>query len=206
MNSLLDMMSSLSNQRPQDCYQCGRCSAGCPQNEDGVMDLSPNRIMHLLKMEKAFSDQPDISKKYRQRILRSETIWLCASCHICSQRCPQNIDISGIMESLCQISLREDEMTKNKRGRDIINSHKAFLSTIKRNGRNDEVALVGEYKMRTGNILSDMDMAPKMALRGKLTIQGAMLSGMKFLNLKSSPQMDSIQRSAEIFAQEEDNL
>ena len=73
------------------CYQCGTCSAGCPFIDD--MDLSPDEVIRYVILDK-------------QEVLNSKTIWLCASCFTCAERCPRDINITKIMEALRQIILR----------------------------------------------------------------------------------------------------
>ena len=68
------------------CYQCGKCTAGCPIAE--YMDLAPNKIMHLVQL--GLVDEA----------LKSNSIWLCATCSTCSVRCPKGLDIAHEMESL----------------------------------------------------------------------------------------------------------
>ncbi len=75
------------------CYQCGTCSAGCPFVDD--MDLSPDEVIRYVIID-------------RKEVLNSKTIWLCASCYACAERCPRDINITKIMESLRQIILRKN--------------------------------------------------------------------------------------------------
>ncbi len=78
------------------CYQCVKCTSGCPVGE--FFDWQPNQIMRALQL-----GQEDIA-------LESQTPWLCASCQTCTTRCPQNLDITAIMEFLnsrsCKSRLR----------------------------------------------------------------------------------------------------
>lgn len=75
------------------CYQCGTCSAGCPFVED--MDLSPDEVIRYVILD-------------RKEVLNSKTIWLCAACYTCAERCPRDINITKIMEALRQIILRKN--------------------------------------------------------------------------------------------------
>jgi len=75
------------------CYQCGTCSAGCPFIED--MDLSPDEVIRYVILDK-------------KEVLNSKTIWLCAACYTCAERCPRDINITKIMEALRQIILRKN--------------------------------------------------------------------------------------------------
>ena len=72
------------------CYQCVRCSSGCPVTE--FYDYNPNQVMRLVQI----GDD--------EAALASKTPWLCASCLTCSTRCPQGLDISRIMETLTQVA------------------------------------------------------------------------------------------------------
>ena len=89
------------------CYQCGTCSAGCPFVDD--MDLSPDEVIRYVILD-------------RKEVLNSKTIWLCAACYTCAERCPRDINITKIMEALRQIILRKNidktkltEITKEKK-------------------------------------------------------------------------------------------
>lgn len=87
-------IEKISGQNIFACYQCGKCSAGCPMIDS--MDFMPNQAIKLLQMG-------------AEEVINSKTMWMCASCHTCSVRCPREIDISAIMEALRLIALREDK-------------------------------------------------------------------------------------------------
>ncbi len=87
-------VEEISGQALPSCYQCGKCSAGCPMSF--AMDLLPNQIIHLVRL----GLEEDIAK--------SKTIWLCASCLTCSVRCPRGVDLARIMEALRLITLRKN--------------------------------------------------------------------------------------------------
>jgi len=75
------------------CYQCKKCTAGCPVVHD--MDYTPTQIIHAVRLG------------MKDLVLKSKTIWLCASCETCTTRCPQDIDIAGIMDAARIIAKRE---------------------------------------------------------------------------------------------------
>src|SRR4030066_2362023 len=74
------------------CYQCQKWSAGCPVVS--AMDISPNQVIRQIQYGK------------REKVLGCRSIWICASCHTCSVRCPNDIDFAHVMGSLRHIALR----------------------------------------------------------------------------------------------------
>ncbi len=139
------------------CYQCGKCSAGCPLSED--MDYPPSVIIRMLQTG---------NQELEEKVLRSFSIWLCLTCEICFTRCPMSIDIPKVMDFLRERSLKEKKV--NPKAKEIVAFHKSFLDSIKYTGRLYEIGLFADYKSRTLKILDDLDLAPKMLRRSKLNI------------------------------------
>lgn len=104
------------------CYQCGTCSAGCPFVED--MDLAPDEVIRYVILDK-------------KEVLNSKTIWLCASCYTCAERCPRDLNLTKIMEALRQIILRKniDQTDLRKIPKDERESipQLAFVSLFRKN-------------------------------------------------------------------------
>lgn len=90
---LADEVEELCGQNLFGCYQCGTCSAGCPFVDD--MDLTPDEVIRYVILGK-------------EEVLQSKTIWMCASCYTCAERCPRDLDVAKIMEALRQIVLRKN--------------------------------------------------------------------------------------------------
>ena len=91
---MINKIIELSEQNLYACYQCGKCSAGCPSVS--LMDLMPNQVIRYLQIGK-----PD-------KVLQCKTIWICASCYTCSVRCPRGIDLTRVMEAIRLIQLRKN--------------------------------------------------------------------------------------------------
>ena len=68
------------------CYQCQKCSAGCPVVEH--FDLHPNQVMRAIQLGQ------------KEMVIHSKTIWLCAMCETCATSCPHDINITKIMDLL----------------------------------------------------------------------------------------------------------
>ncbi len=137
----------------QDCYQCQKCSAGCPVTF--AMDYKPNQIMQM------------VSLGMKERVLSSRTIWVCASCYTCTTRCPNEIDIAGVMDHLRQDALREGVTPSEK---EIPIFHSAFLESVRAHGRVHELGMMARYKMKTGKWFDDLKLGWKMFQRGKLKL------------------------------------
>ena len=144
------------------CYQCQKCTAGCPVAEH--FDLMPNQILRAAQFGQ------------KELILNSKTIWLCAACETCSTRCPQGIDITRIMDVLKIVAQREGIEPKV---RPVPMFYQAGLRNIKLFGRMYELGLMGELYLR-GLLAGELDMgqlfrqdlplALKMVRRGKLRL------------------------------------
>lgn len=86
-------VQELSGQNLLVCYQCGKCSAGCPVVSK--MDILPNQIIRFVQLG------------LKDELLQSRSIWICASCMTCNTRCPKGINIAEVFEAIRQIILRK---------------------------------------------------------------------------------------------------
>ena len=139
----------------EKCYQCGKCSAGCPLSVE--MDYPPSLLLRLIQTG---------DEALEQKVLKSYTIWLCLSCEMCYQRCPMEIDIPTLCDYLRSKSVELNLV--NPKAKNIVKFHKAFLNSIKNTGRLFELGLIFKYKMASMNLMQDVDMAPGMISKGKL--------------------------------------
>ncbi len=88
----VDQVERLSGQDLLSCYQCGRCTAGCPMAIH--MDILPNQIIRFAQLG------------MREELLGAKSIWLCVTCYTCNSRCPKGVRIAEVIEALRQINLR----------------------------------------------------------------------------------------------------
>lgn len=92
VNEKIDLVSEISRENISDCMQCGKCTAGCPASHG--MDILPHQVLRFLQLGEV------------DKLLSSETIWICASCFTCASRCPRDVDLAKIMEGLRLVLLR----------------------------------------------------------------------------------------------------
>jgi heterodisulfide reductase subunit C len=86
-------IEEISGQNLLACYQCGKCSAGCPAVSE--MDILPNQVIRYAQLG------------LKDELLESKSVWVCASCYTCNVRCPKGIKIAEVMEAVRQILLRK---------------------------------------------------------------------------------------------------
>lgn len=135
---------------PARCYQCGKCSAGCPMAEE--MPLRTHQMVRLMQLDRI------------ERLLEDASPWLCLGCETCSSRCPNGVDPARLVDGV-----RELGHARGAAGpRRIAAFHGAFLDQIHHHGRVFEFGLIAHYKLRTGALFDDVGSVPAMVKRGKL--------------------------------------
>ncbi len=154
-SDFLKTVEARSGQNLSTCYQCGKCSGGCPVLPE--LALSPNRVLRMVQL--GLEDEA----------LRNETIWCCAACGTCNCRCPMGVDIVRIMDVLRALAQQRGVAPPRSAAR-VWTFHKAFLDSVREFGRLSEVALMASYNMNSGRLLTNMAKAPWFFLKGKVGI------------------------------------
>jgi heterodisulfide reductase subunit C len=103
----------------------------------------------------------------KQEVLSSSTIWLCLFCHTCTARCPLEIDISRVMESLRLLAAAEGSKPAEK---EVKLFHTIFLRLVQRFGRIYEFGLGGLYNLLSRHPGTNAGMLPLMLAKGKLAL------------------------------------
>lgn len=163
VESSVERVEDLAHTKVRDCYQCGKCSAGCPVAER--MDLLPNQLLRLVQLGRL------------EKAMRADAIWQCVSCTTCSTRCPKSVDCAAVLDALRQMSV-ECGVASPEQRRTIL-FQQAFLDNIRRNGRLAEVELIGQFKTKAflGDLnipmlMKDAMLAPQLLRRGKFHLMG----------------------------------
>lgn len=135
------------------CYQCKKCTAGCPIVEE--MDFTPTQIIQAIRLG------------MKDLVLTSKTIWLCASCQTCTTRCPQEVDIAGIMDAARIIARKERIKPRLK---NVPSFNTSVLESIRMFGRLYELGMLSLLKLRTREFTKDLGLGIKMLKKGKLRL------------------------------------
>jgi heterodisulfide reductase subunit C len=151
-NRFVDEVEVASGQPIRDCYQCLKCFTGCPVAE--FMDVSPNAIIRMVQY--GLKDQ----------VFATKTIWLCVSCMNCAVRCPNEIDLGAMMDSLREMSIDAGHSYDSEKNVALL--HEEFLRSIKWWGRAHEATMLAIYKLRSMELLTDMGAAVKLIMKGKI--------------------------------------
>ena len=135
------------------CIQCGTCSGSCPTS--GVMEYGPREIIAALRAGML------------DRVLRSNTVWLCASCYSCAVRCPAKIPFTDVMYELKRLGVKHEIYPR--RDTNAVMS-KVFTEVVSKYGRNAETELAAKYFLRTNplRVFGQTRMGMKLLARRRL--------------------------------------
>jgi heterodisulfide reductase subunit C2 len=170
-SAFLTEVEQLSRIKVSACFQCRKCTNGCPVTF--AMDIYPDQVMRYIHL--------GLKKELRA----CATIWVCASCETCTTRCPNEIDIAGVMDFLKQTLVREKFEAREKT---ILAFHEVFLSEIRKRGRIFEAGLMQNYLLKSGqlvqkikdrSILDEMLLGWTMARKGRLNFLPKKIKGSK---------------------------
>jgi len=147
-----DAVAAQTRQDVRRCYQCGKCTAGCPVAF--AADVMPHQVIRYLQLG------------MKDEALENRMIWLCATCSTCTTRCPCGIDLAGVMDAL-RIAAREEGRTAA--GREVALFHRTFLDSVRRFGRVHEASLAVLLNLKGGRPFKDIDLGVKFLRHGKLS-------------------------------------
>lgn len=138
------------------CIQCGTCSGTCPLST--YMDYAPRKIIAMTRA--GFKDE----------VLRSFTIWLCASCYACSVECPRQIKIADFMAELKQRAIQEEVYPKRFPGAVLA---REFFDSVRARGRNTESRLVLRLYAKTNplQLLRQVRLGLKLMRTGRFSLR-----------------------------------
>jgi heterodisulfide reductase subunit C len=122
-----------AGERIRRCIQCGTCTGSCPVSY--AMDISPRQLIALFRAGEL------------ETIMKSRSIWLCASCYACTTRCPAGIKITDIIYALKRTVMEKRYNSKAHHVQILAN---LFIQNLMSYGRLHEGTLIRKYYLRTG--------------------------------------------------------
>ncbi|MCL2008822.1 MAG: 4Fe-4S dicluster domain-containing protein [Treponema sp.] len=137
-------------QELHECYQCGKCTAGCLMAPN--MDIMPRQIIRLLQLG------------LLEEALKAKSPWICASCQTCTTRCPHEVKIADVMKA---VRLEADRRKIRPVFTVAINT-RIFMLPVKWFGRSNEFLMTAFYNIGSGRILQNFRYVPKLITGGKL--------------------------------------
>ncbi len=141
-----------SGENAYKCYQCKRCTSGCPVAP--YADMHPSQIMRAVQL-----GQLDM-------VLEDKFIWLCTGCETCTTRCPQGIDIASIIDELKILARTEGKVHPDAPSAAML---KLNYDSFVRWGRMWEVELITlDVLRRPKSAFEWLSLGPKMVLKGKV--------------------------------------
>jgi len=150
------------------CIQCGMCSASCPNVAQ--MDNSLRRTIALIRAGRRYD------------VLKSNTMWVCASCYLCTARCPKEVKITELMHTLERLAGYYGLTTKRTT---TATMYRAFIDSIKSNGRVHELGMMTKYylstvltlKVNPFSLVKMLPLALNLMSRGRMTIKPTKIKG-----------------------------
>jgi heterodisulfide reductase subunit C len=154
-------------EKVKQCIQCGTCTGSCPVSF--AMDITPRRVIALFRAGEIES------------ILRSNTIWVCASCYGCTVRCPAGIKITDIMYAFKRLAM-DCRIYPSRLPSYALSS--SFVNLVNRFGRNKEMNLLVKYGLRTNpfRLITSIPLGWKLRAKGRISLGIGKIRGKKELS------------------------
>lgn len=135
------------------CYYCQKCTVGCPTAF--AMDYKPAQVLKMIQLG------------MREPLLKSSAPWLCVGCEACGTRCPNGIRLAPVMATLKYMALEAGYAPPEAK---VYALHRSFLDSIKFFGRVHEATMLAEYKLRSRDLFTDLDLGALLILKGKIPL------------------------------------
>ena len=135
------------------CYQCRKCASGCPSRM--FMDSTPTQLMRYAQLGMV------------DEAMKKNTIWCCVSCQTCSTRCPADIDIAHVIDTM-RIIGQERKLKADDNKLPLFNW--LWMTMIRFMGSAYEAGIVGSLNFLTGRPTKDIALGMKMIRKGKLKL------------------------------------
>jgi len=153
VKGLLRRVAEMTGVDLSACYQCKRCTSGCPVSK--LTQSGPAEMMRWLHLNAG------------DELLDSDIIWTCVSCETCSSRCPMGIDVAAVMDALRTLAM-EKHAARQKGNVPLFN--RVFLQSVRFFGRSYDIAMITAYKLGSGKLMADTEKFPAMLRKRKIAL------------------------------------
>ena len=151
--ALIRQVQDISGVDLSVCYQCKRCTSGCPVSD--MTQSGPAEIIRRLHLNAG------------HELLESDILWMCVSCETCSARCPMDINIAAVMDALRRLAVQKGAAPQEG---NVPLFNRAFLKTVELFGRSYDIAMIAAYKMGSRKLMNDTEKFPTMLKEGKIAL------------------------------------
>jgi heterodisulfide reductase subunit C len=131
-----------AGERIKRCIQCGTCTGSCPVSY--AMDISPREVIALFRAGEL------------ETIMKSRTIWICASCYACTTRCPSGIKITDSIYAFKRTAMEKHMESEAPQVQLLA---RLFTQNLMSYGRLHEGTLIRKYYTKI-NPLKFLDLIP----------------------------------------------
>jgi len=90
----LKILAKIGEQKPYNCFQCIRCTSGCPSMK--MLELKPHEIVSLASLG------------FVEELVASGMVWACATCLKCKERCPQAVAPVDLIFALRNLAVEKE--------------------------------------------------------------------------------------------------
>ena len=97
---LAEFVRQESGENAYLCYQCQRCSSGCPTAL--AMTITPAQMMRMAQLG------------LEQRLVSDASIWRCLGCDSCTQHCPYGVSVRRLVEVLREKAMQKHYLAGKK--------------------------------------------------------------------------------------------
>jgi len=124
-----------------ECIQCGVCSGSCSTAER--WEYPPRKVIAMVRAG------------MKDELLKSNSIWFCVSCYLCTARCPRDIKPANIVHGLESLALKEGYKPPTT----TTTMYRSFAGSITEYGRVYEFGFMLKYFLKT-NPFAALKMLP----------------------------------------------
>lgn len=152
---IAEILASPGGEKVLSCLQCGTCGGACPLSP--YMDYTPRKLIGMVR------------EGFKQEVIESFSIWLCASCYECTVRCPAGIRVTDVMYGLKRIAIREGIYPRRF---PVPVLAKEFINMLKGTGRTNEFWLVLKVLLKTAplKLLTGWPLGLRLWKHGRLCL------------------------------------